>query len=197
MPKQWLDDNGLPDVPRFPQVPGGGLGKLTFTTDKRGEAGATWASGQKREMVDPAVKSILEVLGDTEKNRRLARRVVRLKGRYPKGTLPELMTVDYLERLGQWYMYQVPILGGRVSGGAVADIVTQSGAAGIVIRVQGEYWHSKRDAKQRDAAAALSMLGAKAGSLTITNVVDAWEDDIYKDVARVLNFAFAGIGLRG
>src|SRR6478609_8843001 len=60
------------------------------------------------------------------KNEPLAKRVRKLqKTKYPYGTVPELLMLDYLDAHGEKYKYQAEIYGGFRSGGLVPDFVVQ------------------------------------------------------------------------
>src|SRR3990167_8818279 len=55
-------------------------------------------------------------------DRSLAKRVHELQGRYPAGSLPELVVMDWLTRHRIPFTYQVPVAGGRsIKGGLVLD----------------------------------------------------------------------------
>ncbi len=91
------------------------------------------------------------------------------------GTLPEIMVALALVWLGWLFRCQSSELGGRLQvGGAVVDVIVYLGASQVVIRVQGDYWHSQPDRKLKDAAQwnRLHYLRFR--------VFDAWEHDIYQ-----------------
>lgn len=187
-----LDESGFKKVPGVSDVSARGLGKLKFKTDivKIQSIGG----GEQINLEDDELADLIRTLGNNNQARRLAKRVQRLKRQYPRGTVPELVAVDWMIRNGHWFVYQAPLLGGRSGkGGAVADIVTQSGGKGIVIRVQGDYWHSLRPQRERDAASKVTLIGATYASLRISYVVDAWENRLYKNPSYVMAQALMGI----
>jgi G:T-mismatch repair DNA endonuclease (very short patch repair protein) len=91
------------------------------------------------------------------------------------GTLPEQMVALALCWLKLPFQAQRSEDGGRLRlGGAVVDIVVFLGSTQLVIRVQGDYWHSLPDRKNKDAV-QLERLRAKG-----YRVVDLWENAIYQ-----------------
>lgn len=108
------------------------------------------------------------------------------------GTLPEIMVQMALARLGYRFVAQRPEGGGRLRlGGAVVDIIVFIGARPVVMRVQGDYWHSlpmrqRKDAMQLVRLRALNYL-----------VADLWEHDIYRAWAEGRLLQFVDATLRG
>lgn len=188
---RWLDDAGLPKIGGLKDVPTK-VGKLEFASEiKPVEPIHT---GGVVNLDSDELTALTRTLGSDSKARRLARRVLRLKQQYPRGSTPELVAIDWMQRRGHWFVYQAPLLGGRASkGGSVADLVTQSGGKGIIIRVQGDYWHSLRAQAQRDAVAKVTLIGSSYGNLRISYVVDAWEGRIYKNPDFVFTQALMGV----
>ncbi len=92
------------------------------------------------------------------------------------GTLPEIMVALALVWLGVNFASQRPMDGGRLRlGGAVVDIlVWLGGGKPIVVRVQGDYWHSLPGRKTKDVVQWMR-LHARG-----YQVVDLWEHDIYR-----------------
>ena len=96
------------------------------------------------------------------------------------GTRPEFMVFESLERKGYRsdysdppgndFRYQAGLLGGRVAGGAVADLLVESAPAGrVVIRVQGEFWHYGDDAQK--AADMLQALALESAGFVVVDVL--------------------------
>jgi hypothetical protein len=92
----------------------------------------------------------------------------------PSSTLPEQIVGVVLCWLGYYFQTQEDELGGRLRlGGGVVDYKVLAGAGYVIIRVQGDYWHSMKDRKLLDAVQwdRLHALGYR--------VWDAWESDLY------------------
>lgn len=192
MADKWLDDKGLKGIPGVSDVSAKGLGKLKFESEVQKVQSLTGLGILNLE--DDELADLVRKLGNNSEARRLAKRVMRLKRQYPRGTVPELVAVDWMTRHGHWFVYQAPLLGGRQGkGGAVADIVTQSGGKGIVIRIQGDYWHSLRPQRERDQASKITLIGATYASLKVSYVVDAWEGRLYRNPGHVMSNALMGI----
>lgn len=91
------------------------------------------------------------------------------------GTLPEIMVALALVWLGYMFQWQRSEYGGRLRvGGAVVDFMVYFGGQRVVIRVQGDWWHSQPERKRSDLVQA-ERLRAKG-----LRVFDAWEHDIYQ-----------------
>lgn len=93
------------------------------------------------------------------------------------GTLPEQMVALALVWLRLFFSVQMNEDGGRLRmGGSVVDFLVMGagGKKGLVIRVQGDYWHSLPDRKLTDAVQwdRLHAMGYR--------VADLWESDIYR-----------------
>lgn len=146
---------------------------------------------------DTVYETILYRLKGDEK---LAKRIMNLMAQFPLGTLPELITYDWLQSKHISFMYQVELFGGRrIRGGVVPDfVVMEQGdrTQAQAWQVQGEYWHTLPGARERDAAKNISLLGADVEGARITQVIELWEGDIYDKRPRVFQMALAGIGMR-
>lgn len=92
------------------------------------------------------------------------------------GTLPERLVRAWLIKSGLLFQEQQGELGGRlIIGGAIVDFVVWVGdPPGMVIRVQGDYWHSLQPRKAKDRV-QYERLIAKG-----YRVSDLWENDIYR-----------------
>jgi hypothetical protein len=94
-------------------------------------------------------------------------------------TLPERMVALALVLLGYDFSVQASELGGRIRlGGGVVDFLVYQGASVVVIRVQGDYWHSGADIKQKDAVqwARLHRLRYRVADLWEQAIYQAWVD---------------------
>ena len=92
------------------------------------------------------------------------------------GTLPERMIALALVQLAYYFQWQRAEGGGRLRvGGAVVDFMVYGiGLKPVIIRVQGDYWHSLPDRKLQDAV-QWELLHAKG-----YRIFDAWEHAIYE-----------------
>ena len=145
------------------------------------------------ELLDPALRELVGLLGDE----RTAQRVARLQGEFPLASVPELVVYDWLGRQQIPFTFQGSLFGGRaMKGGAVPDFVVNDGGRGLVWRVQGTYWHTQPGARNKDLIEKLRMLGAEFDGLRIEAVVDLWEEDIYRRRPEIFRLALAGVGLR-
>lgn len=126
-----------------------------------------------------------------------AKRMMTLAQKFPQASLPELVTMDWLNRNGYDYEFQVPIMGGRrVAGGAVLDFVVITGGQAIAWAVQGEYWHTRRNIRLRDQAQYERLLGQYVAGFRVHSIAQLWEDAIYHQRPMVFYQALAGISTR-
>jgi len=148
---------------------------------------------RKVELDPPELTLAAEAIG-----RERAQRVWRLREKGAVGTLPELCTMEWLERKRTPYEFQSAQMGGRrIAGGAVIDFLVDISAAGwYVWRVQGEYWHSGMETEARDEAQAERLMRLRIGGRPVAAVVDLWELDIYDRYPTVFELAEAGVGMR-
>ena len=71
-----------------------------------------------------------------------------------------------------FYEYQVPVLGGRVRGGSVADFLVHLPVQGVFIFGQGDYWHSRGNKEDED-----QFLFARIEAQYHKAVVQIWEHE--------------------
>lgn len=148
-----------------------------------------------RDVVPPEVRQLTNLL---EGDQQLAERILSRQLEFPMASIPELITREWLlaERIP--HTFQGSLFGGRpVHGGAVADFVIPRGGNAMVWRVQGTYWHTRPGVQEKDLAQKLRLLGGEFNGMKITEVVDIWEEDIYRNRPGVFHRALAGIGMRG
>lgn len=118
------------------------------------------------------VNELAKVLQDDA----LARRIRKLQHeKYPYGTVPELLMLDYLTTRGERYKYQAELFGGFRSGGLVPDFVLQRAGGWRAVNIQGQYWHQVPGKAVKDAADKLRMTGAMYQGQPILDVVFVWE----------------------
>jgi hypothetical protein len=129
-----------------------------------------------------------------------AKRVRGLQMQYPQGTVPELVTMDWLNAGKYRYVYQGQLYGGRGSlGGLLPDfVVATGGGSGMAWQIQGDYWHSKRSVEKqfKDNADNLRLVGQTVGGIRIGKVIPIFESDIYARRSTVFQLALAGVSLR-
>lgn len=150
-----------------------------------------------QQLEDPQVVYVYNLLGGTRSaDLKLAKRVIQLKNtQLPYATTPELITWLWLTDNRYDFSFQAPVNGGRkFAGGSVVDFVVRSGVC-YAWRIQGIYWHSRRDITQRDEAAKALLVGQWTNGMQINKVVDIWENRIYADRENVFQQALAGIEL--
>jgi hypothetical protein len=121
----------------------------------------------------------IQVLAKIFRDDGLAKRVRQLqKDRYPYGTVPEMVMLDFLERKGETFHYQAQVMGGWRGGGLVPDFVVSRGGTQTAILIQGIYWHNLPGKREKDIADKLRLLGSYYEGKTIDNVVFVWETQI-------------------
>lgn len=127
----------------------------------------------------------------------LARRIRKLqKDKYPYGTVPELLMLDYLDAHGERYKYQAQLLGGFRNGGLVPDFVVQRAGGWRALNIQGQYWHQVPGKMVKDAADKLRMIGLPYEGQPIVDVVFVWERRLMQPAVgrdQVMQNAVAGI----
>jgi len=156
--------------------------------------------------VTPAGTDLLDLM--PESMRELARRIGRKRAstiwRWMRkgiiGSVPEILTYDWLTSRGLRFDYQSPQMGGRLRvGGAVVDFLLHDIAPGglYVWRIMGEYWHSAPEVQGKDEEQRRRLLRERVAGRSVVAVVDLWESDIYDRSPEIFELAEAGVGLRG
>lgn len=157
-----------------------------------------FVSGTDDEYVDTALTELTRRLGDEATAKRI-RALQATLGGVSSGTVPELVTYDWLQRSGYNFIFQAELYGGRATaGGLLPDFVVETGAGvGMAWQIQGEYWHGKSgDKKVSDAEAAMRLMGQVVGGVRIEQVIFIWEEDTYTKRPQVFQYAVSGIALR-
>lgn len=145
------------------------------------------------DLQPPDLRELTQLLGSEN----LARRIIDWQALFPLATLPELIVYDWLTQEQQQFTFQGEFGGGRkLRGGAVPDFVVNWGGKGLVLRVQGEYWHTLPGQGDRDFVQKMQMMGQYVNGLQVASVVDVWEDDLYQRREHTMTMAMAGIELR-
>ena len=182
----------LPDVTEFDD----GMGKGSY--DDRPIRRPKYRQQSVALLANTEIREITNLIGDRPGDVRTAKRLLGLKQVYQSASLPELYVMDYLNRKGKQYWFQQYAFGGRnVKGGFVADFTVLQGKGGMVLNVNGDYWHSKRNGRDKDYASRIALTGSTVNGVRILHYVEVWESDLYKMKTRVLDLALANIEVRG
>lgn len=184
----------------FKKARGRGFGNKfkKYSRGKKLEIFLPFVTPNDGEDVDTALTELTRRLGDAA----LAKRIRVLQAQYggvSSGTVPELVTYDWLQRSGYRFIFQAELYGGRATaGGILPDFIVETGAgSGAAWNIQGEYWHGKTQEKaQSDAAEVLRMIGLVVQGIRIDKVLYLWEQDLYDKRPQVFQYAVAGIALR-
>lgn len=128
----------------------------------------------------------------------MAKRVFGLSLKFPSGSLPEMIVLDWLRRYKIDHSYQALAFGGRRKrGGLVPDFLLPRGGRGLVLQVQGDYWHSVGLIGLKDADVRMRLVGKWVEGVKIHDVVEVWESDLYHGKHdRTLRMALNGVGMR-
>jgi hypothetical protein len=132
----------------------------------------------------------------TKVSRERAMRAYRLKKKGIVGSLPELLTYDWLEGRNHIFDFQSSIMGGRlILGGAVADFIIEDLIPGglVIWRVQGDYWHTQAKRVQSDFIQRERLLTESYMGVPVEQVVDLWESAIYWAAPLVFEMAEGGV----
>lgn len=151
------------------------------------------------EPTDTELTELTRILGDQATAKRVRKLQLEYSNGPSSGTVPELVTMDWLNVNKYHYIYQGQLYGGRARGGGLLPdfVVDTGGGNGMVWNVQGDYWHNRNASKQfSDAAENLRYIGQIVGGIRITNVILLNESDILsKRRDQVFQMALAGISL--
>lgn len=140
----------------------------------------------------------LSIWADKLGSESYAKKMLKLQQSHVTATLPELVTMDWLDTNKIDYEFQVSLFGGRsrAGGGTVLDFLVFDGGEAMAWPVQGEYWHSLSTVARRDRDIFMKLLGADVRGYVIRAVVMLWEQDIYDKRPGIFQQALAGRSLR-
>lgn len=174
---------------RMPRLPG---------VKRRRLPTLTGADPKIAEREGSELQKIVRTLGGTTDALRVAKRVLVLRQQFPAGSLPELVTYNWLESRQIPFTFQAMLYGGRrTKGGLVPDFIVQYGGKSMAWQIQGEYWHDRATRHgQKDLDNTLRLLGAVYKGVRIDYVVELWEKDVYHKRPLVFLQALQGVGLR-
>lgn len=65
----------------------------------------------------------------------------------------------------------------------------------MAVLVQGQYWHTRTEVAESDAADKLKLLGVMFHGVQIEQVIEIWEQRIYKDRPEIFELMLVGIEL--
>jgi hypothetical protein len=145
-------------------------------------------------LVDDELANLTRAVGDEK----YAKKLLKLKKKFPDGTMPELVVMEWLDRKGIKYEFQKWLLGGRaIRGGQVVDFALDLGVSSMIWEVQGNYWHSRQGKPQIDEAQKFALLGLSVFGKKVTRVVALWESRLMDKYKRnnVMEMAMSGIEL--
>ena len=149
-----------------------------------------------RELGDPQVNEVWARLGRKSQDYKLAKRVAALMETYPDGTIPELVTLDWLEQQKVPYTFQAWVYGGRSRrGGIIPDFVLEYGGRGMAWLIQGDYWHNRTEVAASDQSDKLRLIRTQFHGVVIEVVVELWENKVLRNRPEVFELALVGIGL--
>lgn len=160
---------------------------------------------KRPKIADPSTPRTVKAEDDTlsiwaEKlgNESYAKKMLKMQQSYVTATLPELVTMDWLNANKIEYEYQVSLFGGRSrrGGGTVLDFLVLYNGEAMAWPVQGEYWHSQKSVAMRDRDIFMKLLGAEVRGYTIRAVVELWEQDVYDKRPMIFQQALAGRSFR-
>ena len=141
------------------------------------------------DLVDERVRIAERQIGDPV----LARKVIKLQDKFPLGTLPELVAMEWLDSKHHQYFYQVEVLGGRRAGGLVPDFVLPQGGEGLALLVNGTYWHEGFVREENDRTAKTRLLGQTVFGVRLREVVEVWDTKLFADRDRTMGLAVLGV----
>ena len=130
----------------------------------------------RRSGEDPEVLNIsYRMCGDRRTTVRLAKTFMTLRDtRYPGMTLPEALAYIYLQANQIEFVFQQSYNSGRTyRGGAVIDFWIPD--RGLILRINGDYYHSQPDRRERDEIQRAELLLSVIEGKRVESVVDVWE----------------------
>lgn len=149
-----------------------------------------------QELSEPHVNEIFARLGRKARDYKLAKRVATLMETYPDGTIPELVTLDWLEQQKIPHTFQAWVYGGRSrKGGIIPDFVVEYGGRGMAWLIQGDYWHNRSEVAESDVSDKLRLIGTQFEGVIIEVVVELWENKVLNARPQIFELALVGIGM--
>ena len=131
-------------------------------------------TGESREVLAVSYR----ICGTRTDTVKLAKQFLTLKNtRFPDITLPEAITFVLLESFQEEFEFQAKFNGGKIyHGGSVVDFWLPNQQS--VIRVQGDYWHTRPDRVTEDEIQRAALLLGTIDGKHILKVVDVWESKL-------------------
>lgn len=146
------------------------------------------------DTTDPEAKQLsYRLCGPRDKAIKIAKYHLSLKAQYPRITLPESITHMLLTFRKEQFNFQHSQGGGRTRyGGFVIDFWLPVYA--VIIRTQGDYWHSLAGSREREIQARTVLQNAIIDGRPVSAVVDVWENALLDcNRKRIIDLAIAGI----
>lgn len=113
----------------------------------------------------------------------LARRVLEARPAHQRGksraSLPNLLAEAWAQTTGRRYVIEFDL------GWARPDLVIFLDAGVVIIRVQGDYWHSLPGRPEKDAVQMEELRQTTVEGMRVLGVVDVWEKEIYEGTAAL------------
>jgi len=150
--------------------------------------------GQLASVADDELSRLTDTLGD----RTLAKKLLNLRKKFPDATMPELVTMEFLDRRAVRYQFQKWLLGGRsIRGGQIVDFALDMGTHTLIWEVMGNYWHTRPGQAQLDEGQKHTLLGLSVFGKPVRGVVSLWESRLMSKYQRkgALEMAMAGVEL--
>ena len=124
---------------------------------------------------EQVLKVSYRLRGPRDQTTKISKAFLTLKRtRYPGMTLPEGIAFNLLQAKQVEFIYQKDYASGRTyRGGAVIDFWLPD--LQTVLRIQGDYWHTRPEARERDEVQRSELLQSMVDGKRVANVVDIWE----------------------
>ena len=131
-------------------------------------------TGESREVLAVSYR----MCGTRSDTVKLAKQFLTLKAtRFPDITLPEAITFVLLESFQEEFEFQAKFNGGKIyHGGSVVDFWLPNKQT--VLRVNGDWWHSRPDRIVEDEIQRAAMLLGTIDGKHILAVLDIWENKL-------------------
>lgn len=96
-----------------------------------------------------------------------------------RASLPNLLAEAWAKGTGRRYVIEFDL------GWARPDLVIFLDAGVVIIRVQGDYWHSLPGRPEKDSAQMAQLRQTTVEGMQVLGVVDVWEREIYEGTAAL------------
>lgn len=154
----------------------------------------------KNELGDLTDDELDKLTRDLKGDKERAKRILNLKRQYEAGTIPELITFDWLMRNHIRFIYQATFAGGRARrGGLVPDFVLERGQGSMVWNVDGVYYHDTlyRGRGFKDIRNDIRLKGQMINGRKVEKIIHITDTAILSKYPEVFIYALSGIQLEG